>query len=61
MEFECIGLGGSDFPQLGEDFARDMQVVKTGKVGFATTLFMPQRDLVDYAVKWMETHRKKTE
>jgi len=47
----------SDFNLLGEAFARDLDQVRSGSVGNATALLIPQRPLVDFAVEWMEKHR----
>jgi aminoglycoside 3-N-acetyltransferase len=43
--------------QIGADFAQSTGLVRTGKVGGANALLMPQRDLVDFAVRWMEQKR----
>lgn len=52
-----IDFDSDDFPQIGASFERDTNLVLTRKVGEATLRLMPQRALVDYAVKWMENHR----
>ena len=57
MEFEDIDESALDFPQIGEDFARDTKLTRRGNVACATALLCPQRPLVDYAVQWMETNR----
>lgn len=57
VEFDVLDGNSDDFPQIGKDFARDTALVRTGKVGQATALFMPQRPLVDYGVRWMEQNR----
>lgn len=58
VELEDIDWDDSDFVQLGADFARDTGLQREGKVGNATALLMPQRALVDYAVSWIESHRR---
>jgi len=55
-----IEVDSDDFPSIGECFTAETQVVQTGKVGEGPALLMPQRPLVDYAVEWMEAHRKAT-
>ncbi len=50
-------VDSDDFPAIGEAIVAEAQVVRTGRVGEATALLMPQRSIVDYAVGWMETHR----
>ena len=59
--FEDIDLNSSDFDRIGEDFLRlDVgKVVHCGKVGLASCQFMPQRDIVDFAVGWLEENRSK--
>lgn len=52
-----IELDDADFAAVGEAFARSTGAVRTGQVGNATALLMPQRALVDFAVSWMEAHR----
>lgn len=48
----------SDFGQIGEDFARETDYQQHGTVAQAKTLLVPQRPLVDYAVKWIESNRR---
>ena len=52
-----LDLDASDFPRIGEAFARESGAVRSGPVGNAPVLLMPQRPLVDFAVRWMEGHR----
>jgi aminoglycoside 3-N-acetyltransferase len=58
VAFEDIWIDDSDFEFIGADFARETSQERRGLVGQATALLMPQRPLVDYAVGWMERHRK---
>jgi aminoglycoside 3-N-acetyltransferase len=58
IEFEKLEDDDEDFPRLGADFERDTGLVRIGIVGEATARLMPQRPLVDYAVKWIERNRK---
>jgi aminoglycoside 3-N-acetyltransferase len=55
--FNDINSDDSDFTQIGEAFSINTGLVTSGKVGLATALLMPQKQLVDYAVQWMETNR----
>jgi aminoglycoside 3-N-acetyltransferase len=57
VAFDDIWVDDSDFEFIGADFARDTGQERRGRVGNATALLMPQRTLVDYAVRWMEQHR----
>ncbi len=58
VKYEEMGINDDDFVQIGADFAQTTGLVRQGKVGQATALLMPQRPLVDFAVKWMEQHRR---
>lgn len=58
VEISDIEYDTEDFERLGADFERDTRLVRRGKVGGADAMLMPQRELVDYAVKWMEHNRK---
>lgn len=53
-----IVLNEDDFLPIGEQFTKEAQVVKEGKIGEGAALLMPQRKLVNYAVEWMEMHRE---
>lgn len=57
VNFKDIDLDISDFEALGQDFEKDFGHVRKGKIAGATALFMPQKELVDYAVKWLEANR----
>ena len=57
MEIKDIDLDAADFRELGEGFECEIDSVCRGKVAQADCLLMPQRPLVDYAVKWMENNR----
>ncbi len=50
-------VDSDDFPTIGEHFSATTKAVQTGKVGEGTSLLMPQRPLVDYAVDWIEAQR----
>jgi aminoglycoside 3-N-acetyltransferase len=52
-----LDVDASDFPQIGEAFAREGGPVRSGRVGNAPVYLMPIRPLVDFAVRWMEEHR----
>lgn len=57
VEFTELEYDSEDFEQLGADFAQETGLVNQGQVAGATALLMPQRELVDYAVRWLERHR----
>ena len=52
-----VELDESDFEEIGECLARATGCVRCGQVAGAKALLMPQRPLVDFAVKWMEENR----
>lgn len=58
VEFLDLEGNSEDFPQIGADYARDGGLVRQGKVGAADCLLLPQRPLVDYAVRWLENARR---
>lgn len=57
--FDNIDVDSSDFDHIGADFLRSDagKVVRHGKVGNANCQLMPQRAVVDFAVKWLEKNR----
>lgn len=61
VEFPDVAYDADDFEQLGADFAQDTGLVKKGKIAGAEAMLMPQRDLVDYAVEWLASHRTELE
>ncbi len=56
--FQDVDLNVDDFEKIGQQFARETGSVKEGRVGEATALLMPQRQLVDFAATWMERNRR---
>ena len=56
VDYETQAVDDVDFIPLGEAFEKACEV-KSGRVGDANIRAMRQRDLVDFAVKWMEAHR----
>ena len=59
--FEEVEPDSSDFNRIGEDFLKSDAgtVVRRGKVGLAECQLMPQREVVDFTVGWLEENRKK--
>jgi aminoglycoside 3-N-acetyltransferase len=48
-----------DFNDLGDAFTKEKKdLIKKSKIGQAKSQLFRQRDLVDFAVKWMEANRK---
>ena len=57
--FSDINYNADDFADIGKAFLKShKQQVHVGKIGMATCYLFPQRAAVDYAVKWMHTHRR---
>lgn len=55
--YDTLFVDGEDFEQIGEAFEMAYPVQKI-TLGNATVRFMKQRDIVDFAVKWIEENRK---
>jgi aminoglycoside 3-N-acetyltransferase len=58
VDFKDIDLDSSDFDKLGEDFLTDTSCTRVGQVANARAMLIPQREIVDYAGKWMYHNRK---
>jgi aminoglycoside 3-N-acetyltransferase len=44
--------------ELGGAFEQESGLVRVGTIGNATVKLIPQCELVDFAVRWMEKNRK---
>jgi len=58
VKLRDIDSDTADFETIGAAFARETGLVRSGRVGSAAALLMPQRPLVDYAGGWMMKNRK---
>ncbi|WSD73197.1 AAC(3) family N-acetyltransferase [Streptomyces sp. NBC_01591] len=58
-EYEDVALDDSDFAALGADFARSDKAapVRTGPVGSSTSRLFRIDDAVDFASRWLTSHR----
>lgn len=56
VTYKTLYVDGEDFEKIGEDFEKTNKI-STLKIGNAVIKFMKQRDLVDYAIKWIEANR----
>jgi len=54
--FEDIEYIDEDFPQIGAEF-ESVYEIRVGKIGQAPAKLLPMKELVDFAVKWMEANR----
>ncbi|ASC72713.1 SPBc2 prophage-derived aminoglycoside N(3')-acetyltransferase-like protein YokD [Halomicronema hongdechloris C2206] len=50
-------VDSDDFEALGQAYGQVSQALVVGKVGLATALYMPQRELVEFGVAWLKAHR----
>lgn len=55
-----IELDEGDFAGLGAAYERNSGSIRTGPVGAGTGRLMSQRELVDFGVAWIHTHRRPT-
>lgn len=55
--YETLFVDGEDFEDIGKAFEENCSVQKA-VLGNGTITFMKQRELVDFAVNWMEANRK---
>ncbi|MFE4797149.1 aminoglycoside N(3)-acetyltransferase [Streptomyces sp. NPDC056708] len=58
-EYEDVALDDSDFAALGADFARSRNsaAVRIGPVGSSTSRLFRFTDAVDFASRWLSSHR----
>lgn len=57
--FNEINLDADDFDTIGKVFESERKdLVKKGSAGYAEAILCPQRELIDYAVIWMNENRK---
>lgn len=56
-EYSTLYVDGEDFNEIGEAFEKECFVNKIS-LGNGNLTFMKQRELVDFAVKWIERNRK---
>lgn len=54
--YETLYVDGEDFCRIGEEFERTHSV-SSCRIGGATVKLMNQRELVDFAVEWIEGNR----
>lgn len=54
--YDTLFVDGEDFEQIGEAFERECTVHKA-PLGNGEITFMRQRELVDFAVRWIERNR----
>ncbi|MGM9935269.1 aminoglycoside N(3)-acetyltransferase [uncultured Clostridium sp.] len=57
VTYNTLAVDGEDFEDIGRDFEKDHKVNKA-LIGNGEIRFMKQREIVDYAVEWIEKNRK---
>lgn len=57
VTYNTLVVDGEDFVDIGKDFEKENKV-KTVIIGNAVCRLMKQRDIVDFAIKWIEKNRK---
>lgn len=55
--YQTLYVDGEDFVHIGEAFEKERTVTKVS-LGNGELIFMKQRELVDFAVDWIEKNRK---
>lgn len=55
--YQTLYVDGNDFDKIGEAFEKQVNVKKT-VLGNGEIILMKQRELVDFAVSWIEENRK---
>jgi len=59
VDIKDINSSTEDFEELGSAFMKKKkELIKISNIGQAESQLFRQRDLVDFAVRWMETNRK---
>lgn len=56
-KYETLFVDGEDFDAIGKAFEKDCGVSR-GQIGTGEIRLMKQRELVDFAVEWIEENRK---
>ena len=57
VSFEDLDYNDEDFPQLGAEFEKEHPILK-GKIGQADSKLLPMKELIDFAISWLEKNRK---
>lgn len=55
-KYETLFVDGEDFCEIGKSFGEN-EKAKIGKIGDADSRLMSQREIVDFAVDWIEKNR----
>ena len=58
VEYEDIYWYDEDFVTIGEEFESESGAVRKGRIGEAEAKLFSQREMVDFAVEWMNENRR---
>ncbi|WP_019913913.1 aminoglycoside N(3)-acetyltransferase [Paenibacillus sp. HW567] len=58
VEFKDYNWDSEDFARIGEAFGQETGRITYGKIAAAAAQLIPQREIVDYAVKWLGRNRR---
>lgn len=58
ISYMDLDYESADFERLGADMEESGGRIRRGKIAGATAMLMPQRELVDYGVQWLEQNRR---
>ena len=56
--FNDLDYSSDDFLEIGKDYEQDPNKISRGKIGYAKSTLIPQRELVDFAIFWLEKNRR---
>ncbi|MBN1516490.1 AAC(3) family N-acetyltransferase [Candidatus Sumerlaeota bacterium] len=57
IEFMELNYNSGDFHQIGMAYEDSGNVLSKGMLGYAESILIPQRSLVDFSVSWMDQNR----
>lgn len=58
VEFRDYNWNSDDFAELGADFDKETGQIAKGIIAASAAQLVPQREIVDYGVKWLERSRR---
>ncbi len=61
VTFTDLDFNSDDFSAIGAAYEAAGNSHSTGSVGYGTARLIPQRPLIDFAIKWLPTHRQPSE
>lgn len=57
VSFEDVDEASEDFSEIGKAYEQGGGVFSEGKIGYAESILVPQREIVDFATEWMGKYR----